>query len=261
MPGGCIKTGCCGFPFSMKKYFEFFRLVEVQKTFYRIPDRKVLERWRSIAPPDFEFTVKAWQIITHPHTSPTWRKAGIRMSEEEARQHGFLKPTLKNLEAWSRTVEAAEILEAKIIVLQTPPSFGYSEKNMENAIMFFKEARRIAPHIVIAWEPRGPWHERREELEKILRETGVVHVVDVLRRQPIILPSTDILYTRLHGLGGRETNYRYKYSTSDLERLLSTVSRYLAEQVSQAYVLFNNVYMGEDALRFAEMIASRKILC
>ena len=32
-----VKVGCCGFPVSMKRYFQEFRVVEVQKTFYKPP--------------------------------------------------------------------------------------------------------------------------------------------------------------------------------------------------------------------------------
>ena len=32
-----LKVGCCGFPGGMKSYFEEFKLVEVQTTFYNLP--------------------------------------------------------------------------------------------------------------------------------------------------------------------------------------------------------------------------------
>ncbi|RLI79276.1 DUF72 domain-containing protein, partial [Archaeoglobales archaeon] len=44
-----IKVGCCGFPVSMKKYFDNLKLVEVQKTFYKPPEIKTAERWRKNA--------------------------------------------------------------------------------------------------------------------------------------------------------------------------------------------------------------------
>jgi uncharacterized protein YecE (DUF72 family) len=54
-----IKTGCCGFPTGMKTYFEKFRLVEIQKTFYNPPKLETAKRWREMVPKDFEFTIKA----------------------------------------------------------------------------------------------------------------------------------------------------------------------------------------------------------
>jgi len=72
-----VKDGCCGFPVGMKKYFENFDVVEVQKTFYKPPSQKTAEKWRKNAPENFEFTIKAWQVITHPPSSPTYRKAEL----------------------------------------------------------------------------------------------------------------------------------------------------------------------------------------
>ena len=36
--------------------------------------RGVLTRWRDQVPAGFEFTIKAWQIVTHESTSPTYRR-------------------------------------------------------------------------------------------------------------------------------------------------------------------------------------------
>lgn len=49
----------------MREYFERFSIVEVQQTFYEPPARSTLLRWRESAPQGFEFTLKAWQLITH----------------------------------------------------------------------------------------------------------------------------------------------------------------------------------------------------
>ena len=68
-----VKVGCCGFPRGMKDYFSHFRLVEVQQTLYKMPKLETALRWRQQAPSDFNFTVKAWQLITHPATRPTYR--------------------------------------------------------------------------------------------------------------------------------------------------------------------------------------------
>lgn len=39
--------------------------VEINNTFYRLPDRALLERWRSQVPADFRFAVKTSRRITH----------------------------------------------------------------------------------------------------------------------------------------------------------------------------------------------------
>ncbi len=247
-----VKVGCCGFPRGRRRYYQVFRLVEVQQTFYKPPSMETLRRWREEAPPDFEFTVKAWQVVTHPPSSPTWRKAGLKPEPGKEDRYGYLKPTEENLEAWRRTVEAADALGARIIVVQTPPSFGYSEENMRNAIEFFRRASEYGK--LIAWEPRGTWHEHPEAVRKVVEETGVIHVVDLLRRWPAVVTKT--MYVRLHGLGGREVNYRYKYTDEDLRELARRVSKLCGDGAEEVYVLFNNIYMFDDASRFRDIARS-----
>ncbi len=247
-----VKVGCCGFPYSLKRYAQIFHLVEVQKTFYKPPRRETLARWRSTVPKDFEFTVKAWQVVTHPPNSPTWRKAGIKVEEGKESRYGMLRPTEENFEAWRVVEESAETLGAKIIVVQTPPSFGYSEENLRNAYEFFSQV--TGRGYLVAWEPRGSWLENLDKVRRIVEELGVIHVTDVLKRLPVV--PGEIVYTRLHGLG-REINYRYKYTDEDLQKLADTILG--LDGVREIYVLFNNVYMGEDAARFREVLRSRGV--
>ncbi|MET1127892.1 MAG: DUF72 domain-containing protein, partial [Thermoproteota archaeon] len=184
---------------------------------------------------------------------PTWRRIKRRMPGNPS-NYGMLQLTEENQWAWRVTLEAARALEAPVVVLQTPPSFGYSEENAERAEEFLSWAVSEAAGITVAWEPRGTWSQHREELERLLCRLGVVHVVDPLRREPVVCPGQRILYMRLHGLGGREVNYRYKYTDEDLARLASIVGELLSRHpdVEVAYVMFNNVYMADDAARFIE---------
>jgi uncharacterized protein YecE (DUF72 family) len=71
-----LRIGCCGFPLSLSRYAKIFRVVEVQQTFYQPPLTRTLERGRARVPSEFEFTLKAWQLITHEATSPTSLKPG-----------------------------------------------------------------------------------------------------------------------------------------------------------------------------------------
>ena len=74
MRAAAVRVGCCGFPVSRPRYFKSFGVVEVESGFYQPPKPSTAERWRSEAPEGFQFMVKAWQLITHPPTSPTYRK-------------------------------------------------------------------------------------------------------------------------------------------------------------------------------------------
>ncbi len=108
-----IKIGCCSFPVRREEYYKNFKVVEVQQTFYKPPKLSTAKKWRKEAPKDFEFTVKAFQIITHPPNSTTYRRLGYR-----PRNAGFFKPCKEVFEAWEITEEIAKVLKAKVIVFQ-----------------------------------------------------------------------------------------------------------------------------------------------
>ena len=109
-----IKIGCCGFAKGKKEYFKHFKLVEIQQTFYRILPENTLKRWRQEAPDDFEFSVKAFQGITHPVTSPTWRRSGLKLKGDE--RYGNLQPSKEVMESWEITRRVCDILKARLRV-------------------------------------------------------------------------------------------------------------------------------------------------
>ena len=244
-------VGCCGWAVKggRRAYYERFKTIELQDTFYKLPRVQTAEKWRREAPSDFIFCMKAWQAITHPPTSPTWKRAGVKIPKSKYDKYGGLKPTEENLQAWERTVEIAEAIDAEVIVIQTPASFGYSEENLDNVREFFKLVSKTRASV--GWEPRGSWREKEEIVGEICEEYNIIHVVDPFRWIPKDRHKT--LYLRLHGIGGGEVNYSYKYTDEDLTRLGNIVSE-LMQSREKGFVMFNNVSMAVDAERFVKLI-------
>ncbi|MEM4566105.1 MAG: DUF72 domain-containing protein [Archaeoglobaceae archaeon] len=208
-----MKIGCCGFPIAMEKYFEKFEVVEVQKTFYKPPSIDTAKKWRELAPQSFEFTVKAWQIITHPLSSPTYRKA--KLSVEDA---GFFKPIKTVFDAWEITRQIAKALKSNFILFQTPRSFKATGENIKNMREFFGSVER---EFVFGWEPRG-WVS--EAVKKVCEELSLVHVVDPFENAPTY---GELRYFRIHK----------NHSDDELRTLLN----------KSDYLLFNNPFMLRDA--------------
>jgi len=231
-----LKIGCCGFPGSRSKYYKEFKVVEVQQTFYNPPELSTLKRWRQEALEDFEFTVKAWQIITHPFSSPTYRRLKKKIGNPE--NYGFFRPTEEVMEAWKVTSAVAEALKARIILFQTPRSFKSEKENVNNLCEFLQKIKDAG--FIIAFEPRG-WD--KESILKVCKEFNLVHVVDPFVDEPLY---GDILYWRLHGIGG----YRYRYTEKDLLELKNRV----VSISKKGYIFFNNISMLEDARRFRALI-------
>jgi uncharacterized protein YecE (DUF72 family) len=118
---GKTKIGTCGFGVAQAEYARTFSCVEVQQTFYQPPGLTTLERWRREMPADFEFTLKAWQLITHEAKSPTYRRLKRKLSETEKAEAGRFRATEIVTEAWSATLAAALVLKAKTILFSARP--------------------------------------------------------------------------------------------------------------------------------------------
>ena len=229
-----IRVGCCGWPVRREEYSRYFSLVEIQEGFYNLPQLKTGERWRAAAPETFEFVLKAPQLITHEPTSPTYRRLRRKLKEAEKRRYGAFKPTAEVHAAWQATLALARALRSRIVIFQSPASFTPTTEHRGNLETFFKEIERGG--LLLAWEPRGAWEDA---LVKATCQTlDLIHCVDPFQRQPAWGEPT---YFRLHGKGG----YHYQYTEWDLIELL-----HLCRRAKEAYVLFNNTAMFQDACRF-----------
>jgi uncharacterized protein YecE (DUF72 family) len=232
-----IIVGCCGFAEAQDKYFAEFPAIEIQQTFYQPPEVETVRRWREKAPSQFEFALKAWQLITHPATSPTYRRLRKPLSEKAKKRVGFFRPTDEVWQAWEMTRVMAEALAARFIVFQCPASFAPTVENQANLRQFFKTIDRGA--ILCVWEPRGKWLP--EQIQSLCKELNLIDGVDPFQR----LPSWgETQYFRLHGIGG----YRYKFTDDNLRQLADWC------QVAPTWVMFNNTNLLEDARRFLKLI-------
>ncbi|MDR7438678.1 MAG: DUF72 domain-containing protein [Armatimonadota bacterium] len=231
-----VRVGCCGLPRGLGEYARTFPVVEIQQTFYQPPLPRTAARWRAQVPEEFEFTLKAWQLITHPPTSPTYRRLRQPLPAGSQERYGFFAPTREVQQAWDRTREVAEVLRARIVVFQCPARFTPDPPHIQNLRSFFTRLDRGG--IRCAWEPRGAWPA--ELVVQLCRELDLLHCVD-----PFVTPPGygHPRYFRLHGRHG----YRYRYTDEDLLALRRMCS-------GATYVLFNNTYMWEDALRFQALL-------
>jgi uncharacterized protein YecE (DUF72 family) len=232
-----------------QKLAVLFDVAEVQQTFYEPPKPETLANWLAGTPQPFEYTVKAWQLITHTGKSPTYRRLKRTLTDREKGEVGAFQDTAIVEEGWKRTLESANALNARRILFQCPASFKPTSENLQNLMHFFTRDDDRAPdtrkHIFL-FEPRGDaWTE--ELLIDLCTELDLVHVVDPFLRQTVT-PQTP--YYRLHGRASTpgRSPYSYVYEESELADLRELVSG------TDAYVMFNNVKMHDDAVRFKSLL-------
>jgi uncharacterized protein YecE (DUF72 family) len=187
----------------------------------------MVEKWRKMAPRDFEFTVKAHKTISHETK---------------------LDASDSCLKAFEQTKAICDALKAKIILLQTAASF--TPDKIDVAERFFHKIS-LGDKILV-WETRGPAWEAsdvRRKLAGTLRKFNVSHVTDPFVALPVF--TGDIVYFRLHGLG--ESMYYYQYTDKELEGLHRMIDTFETGG-KEVYVLFNNLAMFDDAVRFKQYL-------
>jgi uncharacterized protein YecE (DUF72 family) len=241
-----LRVGVCGFCLPQAELFRRFDAMEVQQTFYWPPQVKTAERWRQTAPSDFEFTLKAFQAITHTYNERTYRKA--KFSGDELAQCGGFCDTPVVREAWALMRVLAAALDSRLVVFQSPPSFAATDENVRNFRAFMNWAPR--DKLQFAWEPRHATWEP-EIISELCRDVDLIHVVDPFERESVFGTPR---YYRLHGkaLGGYRYDYNYPYSDAQLIKLRRRCG------VEPTYCMFNNKQMASDADRFKQIDDGRQ---
>lgn len=142
---------------SLEAYSRIYNFVEVNSTFYKIPSTNQIEKWRNIVPEDFQFTVRAHRSITHQYK---------------------LQRTKENLKRLEEMKKICEILQAEILLLQTPASLGITKDLIENFRDLLSSIE--LDKVRIALEIRGTEVSTYpSELMKNMQEYNIINSVDL----------------------------------------------------------------------------------
>ena len=194
-----IRIGCSGWNYAswkdevyggrparlwLEHYATLFDTVEVNNTFYRLPNRDAVANWERTAPPGFLFTIKMSRYVTHIK----------RLTELGTGLERFYE----RIEPLLRSPKLGPIL------WQLPPTFKRDDERLRAAVARFPKAQR---HCI---EFRHPtWFV--DETYETLREHGVALVIgdrpEVKDFQTHVF-TTDFTFVRFHyGSRGRRGNY------------------------------------------------------
>jgi len=223
----------------LEYYGRFFKVVEVNSSFYRPPDPGYVYNWVRRTPEDFRFTVKLWQKFTHPgmYEEATGTEAVISREDVDLFHHS-IEPLFKSG-------------KLAALLAQFPPSFkndSHGQQILNAVIRTFRQYR-----LVVELRHRS-WSDD-QNTARLLTESNVAWVqIDEPKFQTSVaqdIPVTaDIAYFRFHGrnketwwTGDRETRYRYLYSPEEIIELASRV-RTAAEQTELTFAFFNNHWQG-----------------
>ncbi|PIQ88259.1 MAG: hypothetical protein COV72_09095 [Candidatus Omnitrophica bacterium CG11_big_fil_rev_8_21_14_0_20_42_13] len=205
-------------------YVNFFNGVELNVTFYRLPQKEIFENWRKNTPKNFRFAAKGSRFITHIK----------RLKDVKAPLNLFFK-------------NASGLGEKMAAVLwQLPPAFKQDLKRLEPFLKLIKKTK-----IRQAFEFRNQtWFN--EETYALLKEyNACLCIAHSGGRFPCIKETTsDFLYLRFHGVGAL---YSSNYSDKELKGWAEFAKKHRDKNL---FAFFNNDARGfavKNALRFREL--------
>jgi uncharacterized protein YecE (DUF72 family) len=192
----------------LAKYAESFDLLEVRPVDASLPRPTKLRSWRKEVPPSFVFSVVLPASVAQ------------------------LKPSAESEAALTESLAAAAALEARCMVLVTPPSVTPTALNRGRLRALVEKLPRDA--VTLGWEPRGIWDA--DEAALWARELELHLVVDAARDTT---PRGALLYTRLRGIGvsdrlGDESVERVREALRGRREAFVVVESTGASRVAQA---------------------------
>lgn len=205
----------------LEVYAERFETVEINATFYRLPNRDAVARWVEQTPDSFIFTIKVSRYLTHIKRL-TATADGLALFAERIEplvQAGRLGPLLWQLpENFHRDDEKLSVW-LQTLANDEPSSL----RGTRHAIEF-----------------RHPsWFE--EPVLAALRQQDVALVIGDHPKRPFQLraPTASWMFVRFHyGSRGRGGNY----SATELERWAAELRRWRRSR--EVYAYFNNDWRG-----------------
>jgi uncharacterized protein YecE (DUF72 family) len=206
-------------------YSERFGTVEVNNSFYRLPERATFERWREQTPPGFVVTVKASRFITH-----------LRRLRDPGEPVQLF---------WQRAAGLGDRLGP--VLFQLPPRFPVEVGRLRGLLHVLPEQMRAA----FEFRDRS-WYT--DDVFHLLDEAGAALVWPDRPGMRHTLPMTARwLYVRFHQGTAGGPGYRR-------DKLRRWASRISDAGADEAYLYFNNDPTGaaiRDARTMIELLSER----
>jgi uncharacterized protein YecE (DUF72 family) len=262
-------------------YAEHFDTVEVDSTYYRLPEESMVERWAERTPDDFVMHVKAFGLMTRHPVKLESLPPDLR-DEAQTDERGRVDRPSREFrgKVFRRFLDALDPLRSagKLggILFQFPSYVVYKDLSLD----YLRWAREQVGDEMLVEFRHESWlsDEHRDETLSFLEELGATHViVDAPRIEhaknlvPTVLALTSpTAYVRFHGRnattwnkrgGGAAERFDYLYSDDELREWIGPL-RELSGQAEQAYAFFNNNATSPDGRggRTAQAAANAKEL-
>jgi uncharacterized protein YecE (DUF72 family) len=252
-------------------YAQHFEMVEVNSTFYSVPDARMVERWCRSTPAGFVFDVKLHQLLSRHSTNVKLLPPALqRAAETDAK--GKVKLTSEiEMAMIEQFREPIEVLRGSgklgALLLQLSPAFSPKRHELSELDPLLKALAGFRIAIELRNRNWAEGERLHETLEFLRAHSAALVSVDApAEKHFTIMPpeldevtTRELAYLRLHGRDARAyttgktvaARFNYNYSDEEIEEVAQR-SRKLARRAKEVHVVFNN-----NALDYAPHAASR----
>lgn len=193
-------------------YQEHFSTVEINNTFYNLPEKDTIDDWREAASDDFLFSVKYSQYGTHMK----------KLKDPEEHIKNFLEP-VKHLE-----------YKLGPVLVQLPPDWNCNKERLEEFLEAAPKEQKFAVEI-----RDESW--LADEIYELLEEYNAALVIhDMIEYHPRKV-TADWVYLRFHG-----DDYSGSYSEEELDDIAKQIREH-AKEGREVFAYFNNDDKGYAA--------------
>lgn len=206
-----------------KYYSQFFKTVELNNPFYRLPAKETFENWRKGSPKDFIFVVKANRYITHMKKLKDFKEP-LQLFLDHA---GGLKEKLGP------------------ILFQLPPGW---KLNLERFTAFIQGLPK-GYRFVFEFRNATWYNDKVYDLLKKYNCAFCIYQLAGHQSPPIV--TADFVYLRLHGPTANK--YQGSYDDETLKSWAKQCKQWVKEK-KDVYVYFDNDQAGYAAFNAKSLI-------
>ena len=252
-------------------YAQHFEMVEVNSSFYSVPDPRLVARWIHSTPDEFVFDVKLHQLLSRHSTNLKLLPPSLQnKAEADAKGRVKLTPQLERamIDELRRPLEMLRGSgKLGALLLQLSPAFSPKKHQLNE----FDDLLGALVDYLIAIELRNRNWVDGQNLESTLaffrRHSAALVSVDAPKENhfTIMPPELDevtnpqLAYLRLHGRDAHAyttgktvaARFNYDYNDQEIEEVVERARR-LQKEAKEVHVIFNN-----NALDYAPHAAAR----
>lgn len=257
-------------------YAQHFKLVEVNSTFYSVPEPRMVERWCAVTPSDFTFDVKLHQLFSFHSTAAKLLPPDLQ-SRAQTDGKGNVKATPDMQEALLKAFLPAMVIfrtagKMGVLLLQLSPAFSPRKHELSE----LEPLIQMLSGYELAIEFRNRNWVLGDQLQSTIDFVRAHHAIfvnvdapasdhfTVMRSDVDEVTNANVAYLRLHGrnakayITGKTVAARFDYDYNDKEIAeVAERSKKLAREARELHVIFNNNnldYAPRAALRLRQAL-------